>query len=206
MQSLETTIRGWIGEIIRAHSSLLGIAVRQRAKFEGWLKLELAAHAEAHGASDVKVESGYEHAIGTRCDLTFNYGGRRCDIELKTCNTNWRIQGILPLTRPITQNVRAIVKDARKLENCPGEGIVAFCIFPLLRGDQRWEEYLARISSELGLALSATEHTDRVTICLDGDHEADVAVVVFSVQKHEKSPSPPKNLSAHSVRRRPLQA
>jgi hypothetical protein len=111
---LDALVRKWIVEVIRAHSALIAIAVRQRAKFEGWRKFELAAYAELHGAQSVEVETASgDDLVRTRCDLTFSYGDKRCDVELKTCNTNWRMEGVLSRTRPITKNVAGIVADAR---------------------------------------------------------------------------------------------
>lgn len=176
-------IRRWIVEVIRAHASLVAIAVRQRAKFEGWLKFELAAYAELQGASDVKVEAGSAESGRARCDLTFEHNGGRCDVELKTCNTNWRMEGVLNLTRPLTKNIAEIVADARKLTMCQGEGIVAFCVFPVPTEDRRWTQYLTRIGNQVGIRLSVESHTDRVSVSLGGGCEADVVVVAFRVQK-----------------------
>lgn len=43
----EHVVRQWIVEVIKEHPMVSAIAVRQRAKFEGWLKLELAAKARS---------------------------------------------------------------------------------------------------------------------------------------------------------------
>src|SRR5688572_11422352 len=122
---MDVQIRNWIVDILGQHRSLLAVAVRQRAKFEGWLKFELALYAEQHGASAVQVETAYES--GARSDLSFVYDDRRYDVELKTSNTNWRMNGVLALTRPITKNIDSIIIDGKKLQQCPGQGIVAFC-------------------------------------------------------------------------------
>jgi hypothetical protein len=180
---IDTIVREWIVEVIRAHPALLAIAVRQRAKFEGWLKYELASTAELRGARDVEVEAALEKLAASRSDLAFYFEGKRYDIELKTCNTNWRIDGVLPLTRPITKNIDGIIVDAKKLQNCPGEGIVAFCMFPVPCGDPRWTEYLNRISNALGLSLSAGKHSARVPIAIGDGITAEVVVIAFSVPR-----------------------
>ena len=54
---MHDTIREWIVEVLECHQHLLAIALRQRAKFEGWLKFELAMVAEKHGAQSVEVET-----------------------------------------------------------------------------------------------------------------------------------------------------
>jgi hypothetical protein len=119
---MEKRLRSWIVDVLEQHRTLLTVAVRQRAKFEGWLKFELALYAEQHGATDVEVEA--PSGSGSRSDLTFSYDGRRYDVELKTSNTNWRMKGVLARTRPITKNIRGVIIDGGKLRQCPGDGIV----------------------------------------------------------------------------------
>jgi len=98
---MEKILRSWIVDVLEQRRSLLAIAIRQRAKFEGWLKFELALYAEQHGATSVEVEA--PTGAGSRSDLTFLYDGKRYDVELKTSNTNWRMKGVLARTRPITK-------------------------------------------------------------------------------------------------------
>lgn len=174
--------RSWIVNILERHLSLTAIAVRQRAKFEGWLKFELARKIEEKGAESVHVESGYEGS-GERSDIDFDFGGVRYDLELKTPNTNWHIPGVAKLTRPITLNVSSIVKDARKLRACPGRGIVAFALFPVPVGDKRWLAYLDRIASELHTTLSEAEHCSRVTIPLGEDRACEIVVCCFAYDR-----------------------
>lgn len=64
------------------------------------------------------------------------------------------MDGVLARTRPITKNIRGVIIDAGKLRQCPGDGIVAFCLFPVEAGDDRWLDYLKRIDSELSIGLS----------------------------------------------------
>jgi len=186
---VDALVRSWIVEILRLHVPLIAVAVRQRAKFEGWLKFELAAYAALQGASDVTVETSLGDEVGTRSDLTFVFRGRRYDIELKTCNTNWRMEGIRNLTRPITKNVSGIVVDAKKLQQCPGDGIVAVCMFPVAGKDDRWTEYLGRINRELGIELSVTQHCTRVSVSLGDGCDADVIVIAFAVPRVALVPS-----------------
>jgi hypothetical protein len=176
----EELIKTWILEAISAHLELMAIAVRQRAKFEGWLKFELAALAEASGYP-VEVECSSNEASLSRSDLMFLKDGARWDVELKTCNTNWRMAGVLDLTRPITKNIASIVGDARKLKDAKGNGVVAFCLFPVPIGDDRWTGYLKRIGDDLGIALSPQEHSDRLVVPLGEGSSAEVVVVTFSV-------------------------
>jgi hypothetical protein len=178
---MDKRLRSWITAVLEQHRPLLGIAVRQRAKFEGWLKFELALYAEHHGAADLQVETASDS--GARSDLSFVYDGQRYDVELKTCNTNYRMKGVLDCTRPITKNIASVVIDGKKLQRSPGEGIVAFCLFPVEAGDSRWMDYLMRIGSELGVNLSEQESTSRVSLLVKDGHHADIVVATFCVLK-----------------------
>lgn len=40
-------VRGWIVEVLTSRLDVMRLAVRRRAKLEGWLKFELACRAEA---------------------------------------------------------------------------------------------------------------------------------------------------------------
>jgi hypothetical protein len=179
-------VRRWIVDILKSHHPLLAIAFRQRAKFEGWLKFELAAYAEENGALSVCVEaSPEEQAVASRCrsDLSFRLDDVRYDIELKTPNSNWCLPGVGISTRPITKNIAEIVVDARKLSAWTDHGLVAFVLFPIPRGDVRWHEYLERISMSLETPLSAAEHTTQVPVRLAESQYADAVVCCFTPRR-----------------------
>jgi hypothetical protein len=178
---METLLRSWIVNVLERHERLLAVAVRQRAKFEGWLKFELASHAEENGATHLSVEAASDS--GSRSDLSFVYGGERYAVELKTCNTNYRMKGVLDCTRPITKNIDSVIVDGRKLGFGPGRGIVAFCLFPVPCGDNRWTEYLSRIGSGLGLSLTEGHHASRVRLPINDACQADIVVSTFTVAK-----------------------
>lgn len=57
MAEMHLLVRGWIADILKRNESVVAVALRQRAKFEGWLKFELAAHACDAGATAVQVET-----------------------------------------------------------------------------------------------------------------------------------------------------
>ena len=177
------TVRDWITKILEERKLLVALAVRQRAKFEGWLKFELAYRAALAGASDVEVESGSTTRSGqVRADIAFRLGDAAYSVELKTPNTNWRMPGVQEKTRPITNNIAEIVSDGQKLASQPSGGIVAFVLFPVPIGDRRWVNYLQRISSETGVSLNEREHTARVNVPLvDGTSNADLVVCAFTV-------------------------
>ncbi|MGQ0524314.1 MAG: hypothetical protein ACT4P8_11735 [Betaproteobacteria bacterium] len=179
MNELHETLREWISEVLKAHRGVMAIALRQRAKFEGWLKFELAAHVEASGATQVTVEAPLPD--GGRSDLSFDWNGARYDVELKTPNTNWRMPGVAALTRPVTKNFSSIVSDARKATAGDRRPIVAFVIFPVPCGDPRWHQYLERVGADLKLTLSRDTHATQITLPISERHSADVVICCFPV-------------------------
>jgi hypothetical protein len=183
-------VRTWIAEVLHEHPGPMAIALRQRAKFEGWLKFSLAAHAELRGATNVVVEAPTSE-IGVsrgRSDISFRWDDVRYDVELKTPNTNWRMPGVGEMTRPITKNFSSIVEDARKANSQACQPLVAFVIFPIPPGDHRWLQYLERIGRELELALSREAHATQITLPISPEHSADVVICCFpiSAQAAEK--------------------
>jgi hypothetical protein len=93
------------------------------------------------------------------------YGATR----LKGINASW--------------NVAGIVADDRKLKCCPHDGIVAFCMFPVSCDDERWVEYLDRISREIGITLAPRHHAERVSIPVGNHCNADLVVVAFATPR-----------------------
>jgi hypothetical protein len=167
-----------IGEVLRSHQHLLAVALRQRAKFEGWLKLELAAHLMGKGAESVTLEAPY--GSKHRADIGFAMDGARFLVELKTPNANWRLPGVADRVRPITRNVAGIVEDARKLAGCGTRGFVAFVLFPIPISDSRWHTYLSRISEETGIRLTESRNCLRMTVVLRAGHECEAVVCCFA--------------------------
>ena len=108
------------------------MACQQRAKFEGWLKFELAA-ALTHCSdfTNITLEDGYPK--GGRSDLSFFYKGVKWFVEMKTANTNWRAEGLESITRPVTRNIDGIIEDILILEqkSYPSKGIAIFVLFPV---------------------------------------------------------------------------
>ena len=135
----------WVKEILEKNQTVVELAIRQRAKFEGWLKFSLAAYIEKNFCP-VIVECIYSEK--KRADLSFIYEGTKYLIEIKTPNTNWKIKGVEKKGRPITKNIKSIIEDAEKLKS--EDGIVLFILFPIPFNDTRWKKYTTRISDALG--------------------------------------------------------
>ena len=113
-------------------AAVLDIPLRQRAKFENWFKIELAAALETAGYP-VRLEESFQSQAGRTCraDIAATVEGTTCLLMLKTVNTNFRFPGVENLTRPITQNITEVIQDIEKLEGRP-PGPAGFVLFPIL--------------------------------------------------------------------------
>ena len=117
--------------VLTRRKDTVWLAIRQRAKFEDWLKLELAHALEEAGLTDIRLECQY---MGRkRADLAFHIEGGRCFVELSMCNTNWRVRGVESVTRPITKNVKHVLDDIKKLKEVrePDMGLALTLFFPV---------------------------------------------------------------------------
>ncbi len=86
---MDKLIRKGIVDILTKHKELLQIPLRQRAKFEGWLKFELACYLDQIGMRSVEVES--QGSFRYKTDIVFFKDDDLYSLELKTTNTNWMI-------------------------------------------------------------------------------------------------------------------
>jgi len=122
---------------IQNSSGLVKFAQR-RAKFEGWLKVELI---------DVLVKEGKDALpeIG-RIDVSFDDVG----IELKTVNTNIRYVNVNNATRPITKNRKGVIEDIENLrESKFTHKFVVFVVFPIQHNNNFWQKQLTPITMNL---------------------------------------------------------
>ena len=116
----------------------------RRAKYEGWLKVELI---------DSLVRAGFNALpeIGL-IDVSFD----SVAIELKTINTNIRYENVINTTRPITKNTNGVVLDIESLRGKNYQDkFVLFVVFPIIHNNKKWQVQLKRITSHL------TEHRYR---------------------------------------------
>lgn len=177
---MDKIIRKALSEIILSHQELLKIPMKQKAKFEGWLKFELAFKLQQMGMKSVEVESRVIHRR-TRTDITFDHNYISYGIELKTPNTNWKIKGINPVGRPITKNINSIIKDAEKLNS--EEGIVAFVLFPIPLNDDSWEKYIYRISEKTGIEININNNCQQIEMNINETNKCKFVVCVFMSKK-----------------------
>lgn len=124
-------------EMIPKLENNLGISVfvKERAKFEGWLKVELCESLLKY-FQDVIPERN-------RIDITFDNWA----IELKTVNTNYRFKNVGYKTRPITMNIEGVINDIKKLEaslNYTNKAVL-FVAFPAIHNHKDWQIHLKKI-------------------------------------------------------------
>ena len=127
-------------EVIPKIQNHRGLAVfaRERAKFEGWLKVEIVTILSKHVKSVVPEKN--------RVDITFEDWA----IELKTVNTNLRYDNVRNKRKAITKNTAGVVKDINKLRSVgTGNKAVIFVVFPATPDNENWRVQLGRIQSEL---------------------------------------------------------
>lgn len=112
----------------------LSIFACERAKFEGWLKVELCDILSKYVSNIIPEKA--------RIDITFNEWA----IELKTINTNIRYSNVKNKHRPITMNVQDVIDDILKLKKikCNNKAIV-FIAFPIKHDNHFWERQLVKI-------------------------------------------------------------
>jgi len=116
----------------------LSIFAKERAKFEGWLKVELCDSLSKYFKDVVPEEN--------RIDVTFENWA----IELKTVNTNIRYENVKNKTRPITKNTQGVIDDIGKLKSTDYiNKAILFVVFPITHDNENWRVQLQRISTLL---------------------------------------------------------
>jgi hypothetical protein len=99
MDSIPNEIMSILKEIVNHRSDVMLLAAQQRAKFEGWLKFELAgALCATENVRNVELEPPYD-------------SGGKADLRFKTDSETWYIWS----QRPRTSLVRA---NAPTLNHC----------------------------------------------------------------------------------------
>jgi hypothetical protein len=130
--SPESEIQGLLRNILVSREDLTYLACQQRAKFEGWLKFELTSALHRSPSFENMILEDCCSTNG-RSDISFEYGGIKWFIEIKTANTNWRAEKLENSGQPITRNMDGIVEGIIVLrKKCiPARGVTVFCMFPV---------------------------------------------------------------------------
>jgi len=113
---------------------------QNRSKFEGWMKVEFCTVLSKY-FDDITPEKD-------RIDIVFDNWA----IELKTINTNYNDERVVRKTRPITKNIKGIIKDINDLRKNKKyqNKAVAFVVFPLPKKDSpKWQLHKNRINDRL---------------------------------------------------------
>lgn len=175
---METFIRKAIEKVLRNHEDLLRIAVKQRAKFEHWLKFELACEMSKNDIECVEVESTYPSDI-TRADITFSNNGKIYSIELKTPNTSWMIKGVNSKKKLKSRNIESIIKDIGKMKD--RNGIIAFVLFPVPMNDERWKRDINKIREETNIPIDIEKHCIEYNLGIDEFNECKLIICSFYI-------------------------
>ncbi len=129
-----------INHIVTRIQNSVGLTrfAHRRAKFEGWLKVELI---------DILVQQGFNALPEIeRIDVSFDTVG----IELKTVNTNIRYPKVINATRPITKNINSVIEDIENLRTKNFiDKFVVFIAFPITHDNKNWQIHLQRITINL---------------------------------------------------------
>ena len=116
----------------------LSFFAKERAKFEGWLKVEII---DSLSKLSDNIIPEYN-----RIDVCFE----NWSIELKTINTNIRYEGVKNKTRPITKNTLGVIKDIHDLRSKKlNKKAVLFIVFPIEHNNPNWQIQFERIKKEL---------------------------------------------------------
>jgi hypothetical protein len=119
----------------------LSIFAKERAKFEGWLKVELCDSLSKY-FGDIVPEKNTP--LKKKIDIVF----QNWAIQLKTVNTNYRYSGVEIKTRPITMNIQGVIEDIEILKSTDYEKkAVLFVAFPVTHDNQNWQDHFQKIAS-----------------------------------------------------------
>ena len=137
---MEQQLNDILVNILTSRQDLVFIAIKQRAKFEGWLKFELANELRKL-YRDTCVEKCMS---GKLVDVFSN----NSYIELKTPNTSYRHDGCENRTRPITNNVASIIDDIIALKQIGVDGYIAFVMFPI-DNNGKYQSHIDKIDAKV---------------------------------------------------------
>ena len=129
-----------LARCISEHEGLEVFAV-ERAKFEGWVKVELVRILRRYFEEVIPEGEGIDVVAGDWA------------IEIKTVNTNYAHPLVKKKHRPITKNIKRILKDIEKLrKNTKFKNkAILFIVFPLPEDslDKWWLKHLSKIRGKL---------------------------------------------------------
>lgn len=136
---------------IKANNGLCQFAI-ERSKFEGWLKVEL-------------IDTLLKNKIVAKPEIDkIDVSFQNTAIELKTINTNYRFDYVKNKARPITKNIKGILKDISDLKGKKIKNrFVIFIVFPVEVQMLKWTFHINKIEKELSeLTFKEFEFNNRI--------------------------------------------
>lgn len=152
---MEQQLNDILVNILKSRQDLVFIAIKQRAKFEGWLKFELANEL-IKLYSDTCVEKCMS---GKLVDV---FSNDSC-IELKTPNTSYRHDGCENRTRPITNNIASIIDDINALKKIGVDGYIAFIMFPI-DNNGKYKSHIDKIDANVKKSVKTVIKINNIPI------------------------------------------
>ena len=152
---MEQQLNDILVNILKSRQDLVFIAIKQRAKFEGWLKFELANEL-IKLYSDTCVEKCMS---GKLVDV---FSNDSC-IELKTPNTSYRHDGCENRTRPITNNIASIIDDIIALKQIGVDGYIAFVMFPI-DNNGKYKSHIDKIDANVKKSVKTVIKINNIPI------------------------------------------
>ena len=125
----------------------LVVFVKNRAKFERWLQVELCGILSYHFPTVIPEKDNIDIVLEEKNDDVV----KDWAIELKTVNTSYGFNEVENKTRPITKNIDDIIEDIKKLRSTNYTNkAVLFVVFPVTHNHKKWNEiHLNKIVGEL---------------------------------------------------------
>ena len=129
------------------NSDGLVVFVKNRSKFDGWLKVELCEILSKHFPTVTPEKDRIDIVLEDKNNTALNDWA----IELKTINTSYKFKNVKNKTRPITENIKGVIKDIKKLRSTNYTNkAVLFVVFPVTHNHKKWNEiHLNKIVGEL---------------------------------------------------------
>ena len=152
---MEQQLNDILVNILTSRQDLVFIAIKQRAKFEGWLKFELANELRKL-YRDTCVEKCMS---GKLVDVFSN----NSYIELKTPNTSYRHDGCENRTRPITNNIASIIDDINALKKIGVDGYIAFIMFPI-DNNGKYKSHIDKIDANVKKSVKTVIKINNIPI------------------------------------------
>ena len=145
------------------NSKGIDVFVKNRAKFEGWLKVEIVnilcnrmpdktdkiipEAPDSNKNITSEKNKNYQHV-----DIIFDDNSA---LELKTINTNYRHDKVKNKIRPISYNIKQLIADIKKLRDLQNKDIknkaILFVVYPLPDDniDEFKEKHLQKLRIEI---------------------------------------------------------